>query len=96
MFHWTDRRIEGHICLCYIAYTMLTHLQNKLKKGNINLSESQIRKALDHMQVSLIKNNDDHFYLRSANKENVDVIINRMGLKKLPNIIPQSEINKYI
>lgn len=96
MFHWTDKRIEGHICLCYIAYTMLTHIQNKLKKGNINLSENQIRKVLDHMQVSLIRNNNDLFYLRSANKENVDAIINRMGLKKLPNIIPSNEINNYI
>lgn len=96
MFHWTDKRIEGHICLCYIAYTMLTHLQNKLKKGGINLSENQIRKALDQMQVSLIKNNEDNFYLRSANKENVDAIINRMGLRKLPNIVPQTEINNYI
>ena len=96
MFHWTDKRIEGHICLCYIAYAILTHLQNKLRKGNINLSENQIRKALDYMQVSLIKNNEDHFYLRSANKENIDAIINRIGLKKLPNIIPQSEINNYL
>jgi transposase len=24
MFHWTDQRIEGHICLCYIAYTFQT------------------------------------------------------------------------
>jgi transposase len=95
MFHWTDKRIEGHICLCYIAYTMLTHLQNKLRKGNINLSENQIRKALDQMQVSLIKNNEDEFYLRSANKENVDAIINRMGLKKLPNVIPKTEIRNY-
>jgi transposase len=95
MFHWTDKRIEGHICICYIAYAMLTHLQNKLKKTNTNLSENNIRKALDYMQVSLIRNNNDHFYLRSANKENVDVIINRMGLKKLPNITPQSEINNY-
>lgn len=96
MFHWTDKRIEGHICLCYIAYAMLTHLQNKLNKSNVNLSENHIRKALDCMQVSLIKNNDDHFYLRSVNKENIDTIINRMGLKKLPNIIPALEISKYM
>jgi len=96
MFHWTNKRIEGHICLCYIAYTMLTYLQNKLKKGNIHLSENQIRKALDAMQVSLIKNNNDHLYLRSANKENIDAIVNRMGLKKLPNIIPQKEITNYL
>jgi transposase len=96
MFHWTDKRIEGHICLCYIAYTLLTHVQNKLLKGNARLSENQIRKALDAMQVSLIKNNEDQFYLRSANKENIDLIVNRLGLKKLPNIIPQTEIQNYI
>lgn len=96
MFHWTDKRIEGHICLCYIAYTLLTHVQNKLLKSNIRLSENQIRKALDAMQVSLIRNNHDQFYLRSANKENIDSIVNRLGLKKLPNIIPKTEINAYL
>lgn len=25
MFHWTNKRIEGHICMCYIAYTILNH-----------------------------------------------------------------------
>jgi transposase len=96
MFHWTDKRIEGHICLCYIAYTLLTHVQNKLLKSGIRLSEKQIRKALDSMQVSHIKNNDNYFYLRSANGPNVDAIINRMGLKKLPNIVPQQQVSTYL
>jgi len=43
MFHWTDSRIEGHICLFYMAYTLLTNLQIQLKKQNINLSENQFR-----------------------------------------------------
>jgi transposase len=96
MFHWTNKRIEGHICLCYIAYTLLTHLQNKLLKSKIKLSENQIRKALDSMQVSHIKNKNDFFYLRSANKENVDAIVNRMGLRKLPNIVSDKEIKNYL
>jgi transposase len=96
MFHWTDKRIEGHICLCYIAYALLTHVQNKLLKSNNQLSENDIRKSLDLMQVSLIKNKGDNYYLRSANKEHIDLLINRMGLKKLPNIIPQSEIKNYL
>lgn len=96
MFHWTDKRIEGHICLCYIAYTLLTYVQNKLLKSNHKLSENDIRKSLDLMQVSLIKNKGDNYYLRSANKEHIDLLINRMGIKKLPNIIPQSEIKNYL
>ena len=96
MFHWTDKRIEGHICLCYIAYSLQTFVQNKLLNSGISLSEKQIRKAVDSMQVSLIKNKDNQFFLRSANKNHVDVIVNRMGLKKLPNVIPQKQITEYL
>ena len=96
MFHWTDKRIEGHICLCYIAYAMLTHVQNKILKGGSKLSEAQIRTAIDAMQVSLIKNKGESFYLRSSNKENIDLLTNRLGLKKLPNIFKQSELNQYL
>ena len=48
------------------------------------------------MQVSLIKNKDNQFFLRSSNKENVDIIVNRMGLKKLPNIVAQKQITEYL
>ena len=96
MFHWTDKRIEGHLCLCYMAYTLLNHLQQKLAQNKIHLSESQLRKIIDLMQVSYVKNKNDLFYLRSTNKENMDAIVNRMGLKKLPNIIPSQEIFNYL
>lgn len=96
MFHWTDKRIEGHLCLCYIAYTLLHHLQQKLSEANLPLTEKQLRTAMDGMQVSYIKNKDDFFYLRSSNRTNIDTIVNRMGLKKLPNIIPSKEIISYL
>lgn len=96
VFHWTNKRIEGHICLCYIAYSLLTCVQNKLYKSAVKITENQLRKSLDLMQVSYIKNKNDLFYLRSAYKENVEVITNRMGLKKLPNIIPSREIFSYL
>ena len=71
-------------------------MQNKLLNSGVRLSEKEIRKAVDSMQVSLIKNKDNQFFLRSSNKENVDIIVNRMGLKKLPNIIPQKQITEYL
>ena len=79
-----------------MAYTLLTHVQNKLLQNNNPITERELRKALDTMQLSLIKNNDDFFYLRSANKDHVDMLVNRMGLRKLPNIIPKGEIKNYV
>ncbi|MCP9769327.1 hypothetical protein EGI22_15555 [Lacihabitans sp. LS3-19] len=33
MFHWTDQRIEGHICLCYIAFA----IQNFVTQNGVKL-----------------------------------------------------------
>lgn len=33
MFHWTDKRIEGHLCLCYISFTLLNYTLLKLEKA---------------------------------------------------------------
>lgn len=96
MFHWTDKRIEGHICLCYLTYTLLMYIQNRLKKVNQKLSENQIREAISQMQVSLVKAQDTQFYLRSASKPHVDQLTNLLGLKKLPNLLPESEIHNYL
>lgn len=96
MFHWTDSRIEGHICLCYIAYTLLTNLQIQLKKQNINLSENQIRKAICGMQLSLIQQGKESYYLRSALTLEQEQILKTLKIKELPDMIHKSHINKYL
>jgi transposase len=42
MFHWTNKRIEGHIAMCFVAFTFLNYIRNTVK----TLSEKQIIKAL--------------------------------------------------
>jgi hypothetical protein len=74
MFHWNDTRIEGHICLCYVAYSILTEIQIKLSQQKTPLSENKIRKALDHMQLSEIQQGGEHFYMRSSEKEEVKIL----------------------
>lgn len=96
MFHWTDSRIEGHICLCYIAYTLLTNLKLQLSKQNIILTENQIRKALSDMQLSHIRQNTDEYYLRSQIKPEQVQILKTLKLKELPDMIPKTHIDKYL
>ena len=97
MFHWTPKRIEGHICLCYITYTVQHYLLSKLNKNNYKISEQQLRKNLDRMQVSWVRKNKKYdFYLRSNNKNEIPAIINKLGLRSIPNILPKQQIINYL
>ena len=48
------------------------------------------------MQVSLVKQKQDLFYLRYANKNEISAIVNKLGLKRIPNILPKKQIINYL
>jgi len=96
MFHWTDQRIEGHLCLCYIAYTIQIFLFNRLKKNKTPLSENSIRSALDKMQLSLIEQAEQQYYLRSKQTPQITDLITALALKPLPDTILKDQIIKYL
>jgi hypothetical protein len=96
MFHWSNKRIEGHICLCYIAYTLLNNTLLKLNKNGAKFTEASLRKTLDKMQLSLIEHDSKEVFLRSAQNENEVKIQKALGLKILPNIFPVESKSQYI
>ena len=96
MFHWTDKRIEGHICLCYMAYTLQHYVLQKLEKFPIAITENILREMLDKMQVSLLLHNGEKVYLRSAPQAHEQALQQRLGLKSLPPILANKLIKNYI
>ena len=96
IFHWTNRRIEGHICLCYIAYTLQHWVLKKLSNFPIPVTENILRKMLDTMQVSLIHHNDKKIYLRSAQQPYEAKLQQTLGIKSLPPIIAQHSLSNYL
>lgn len=44
MFHFTPKRIEAHVCICFVAYKVYKELERILKINNISLS---VEKVLD-------------------------------------------------
>jgi transposase len=96
MFHWTDKRIEGHICLCYIAYTLQHYVLQKLSKFPIPITENILREMLDKMQVSLMLHNDEKVYLRSAPQPHEQALQRSLGLKSLPPILAENLLTNYI
>jgi len=91
MFHWTDMRIAGHICLCYIALTMQNWVINKVNKKGHHITEQSLRKTLDLMQVSEIQNNGNNFFIRSKQSSSQVTIQKALGLKALPPMFPTSK-----
>ena len=92
MFHWTDSRIEGHICLCYIAFALQNYVLQKTNKAKPVFTEKSLRKTLDKMQVSLIKHNTEQAYIRSAPTTNEAYLQQQMGVKPLLPIIRQNKL----
>lgn len=42
MFHFTPRRIEAHVCICFVAYKVYKELERILKISNIDLSVDKV------------------------------------------------------
>ena len=95
MFHWTDQRIEGHICLCFIAYTLQHYVLLKLQNFPIPVTESILRNMLDKMQVSLLQHNDEKVFLRSTPQPYELKLQQTLGLKQMPPIFSVQKFSKY-
>jgi len=93
MFHWNNERIEGHIAMCFIAYTFLNYLRN-----TTGLQYRQIVKSLDRMQMSVVEDDtsDELLYMRSKITENDQILVKKLKLVMPKDVTPQSIINQII
>ena len=55
IYHWSPRRIEAHVSLCYLAYAVAKHAKYELKEKNIQMSLEEMRKHLIAVQASIIR-----------------------------------------
>ncbi|NME73107.1 IS1634 family transposase, partial [Flammeovirga aprica] len=97
MFHWTERRIRGHLSLCYMTYVLQHYMLRQINQKNNKVSENGLRRALSRMQVSHLLQDGDEFYLRSNNdNEEVQNVINGLKLSPIPSITSKGHIINYL
>ena len=91
VYHWTDKRIRGHILMCFIAFTFINRLKNTTQ-----LQYREIVKAIDKMQVSEIKDDkaNKNILLRSKIDQNQQKIIDKLRLKVPNDTTTQNAINQ--
>ncbi len=54
-YHWTPRRIQAHIAICYMAFCCLQHLRKRLQMLGHPMSPARIRRELDRLQISILR-----------------------------------------
>jgi transposase len=56
MFHFTPKRIEAHVCICFVAYKVYKELERVLKISHINMSVDkvlEIAKTVTTIKINL-------------------------------------------
>ncbi len=58
MFHFTPKRIEAHVCICFVTYKVYKELERILKISRINMSADkilEIAKTITTIKIKLPK-----------------------------------------
>ena len=58
MFHFTQRRIQAHVCICFVALKVYKELERILKMENIDISVDKVlemAKTVVTIQIRLPK-----------------------------------------
>lgn len=61
MFHFTERRIESHVCICFVAYKVYKELERIIKLAGIKMSVDEViktAKTIVTIKVKLPENRD--------------------------------------
>ena len=91
VYHWANNRIEGHIAMCFIAYTFLNYMRNLT-----GLQYKQIVKAIDRLQMSVIKEDSSkaRVYMRSHVKPEEELLLRKLKIVVPKDTIPEKTINQ--
>ena len=54
IYHWKPNRVKAHLAISFMAYTLVRHLEHRVRLQYIALSPEKIRKILLSIQVSIL------------------------------------------
>jgi transposase len=75
VFHWTANRIQSHISICFMAFSLIRFMQYKIKlQLNESISAERIRNELYRVQESIIVDKSDNSVYVIPSKLNDDTI----------------------
>lgn len=92
VYHWTEKRIEGHIMLCFLSFYFLRVLQKKLQDDSITISYEKILESLNKIQVIPVEHQKQTFFVRTQIADLNNKILRNLSIKIPPMILNQNVV----
>ena len=81
VYHWTPKRIQGHIMLCFLSFYILRVMQYELKEKGLDIPIERVRESLDEIRAVEIIDRNKRFLVRTAIENDNAQIFRALGIK---------------
>jgi transposase len=107
MFHWNDKRIIGHLVLCFLAYLCEAHLTKLLRENYEHLDKKSIgKKFIQSRELTVVQAMDElnrvmaipvrvrkqTIWVRTDIPPNAQKLIKAIGMRIPPKILQKTEM----
>ena len=84
IYHWTEKRIESHVALCYMAFAVLKLIQYKVELTQIRYSVQDVLDVMISVQASIHihKKTRDRYRLPSSMSHNASCVYRAFDIKR--------------
>jgi transposase len=79
IYHFVNRRVYGHVFVCFLAYVMLEALRRECKKVNVDTKE--LLEELKEWKVVDLEVKDKRFLIRTELNQKLQDSLRRLGIK---------------
>jgi transposase len=89
IYHYTPKRIQAHILICYMVFTLIRHIQFRLNCADLQISITRIIDAVRDVQASILVDprNNNKYRILSSLSEDAAAIYNVLNIKQGSSII---------
>lgn len=84
VYHFTQKRIEAHVLICYLAFAITRYAQQKINVFDNSISIEDIRSSLGEIEASILEDTTTgHFYMLPSNMgKEAKMIYRAMGIER--------------
>jgi len=93
IFHWTKKRIEGHLALCFLSFLLERTLEFKLKTNGSPMSPNQIREAVNSLLFTELETRGQKFLVKMKPTAGATQILRILRIAPPKNMMPAEDAN---